>query len=320
VTSVAAMQLVEQEVLQLDDPVSKYLPELASLRVFAEANDSNIEIETVTIPSVRDMLRHTSGMTYGIFGDTAVDRGYRSARVLSPYDSNQALVEKLGKLPLLYPPATRFHYGVSIDVLGRLVEVASGNSLAEQFAKAIFKPLGMTDTGFYVPEDKAHRFVDNFSLNDESGLKTIDFGSKSPFLIKPVFESGGGGLVSTAPDYMRFCEMLCGMGERAGVRLLKEDTVREMTRNQMPPGTLPIVVNGNRRQGVGFGLGFCVIVEPIRGFEYVPQGEYGWDGAASTHFWISPKHEVAVVVLTQLMPFNFQAVSAVKPIIYDALK
>lgn len=121
-------------------------------------------------------------------------------------------------------------------------------------------------------------------------------------------------------DYMRFCEMLYGMGERAGVRLLKEDTVREMTRNQMPPGTLPIVVNGNRRQGVGFGLGFRVIVEPIRGFEYVPQGEYGWDGAASTHFWISPKHEIAVVVLTQLMPFNFQAVSAVKPIIYDALK
>ncbi len=312
ITSVAAMQLVEQGKLELDDPVSKHLPEFATLQVASDTQSAG--------PTVRDLLRHTSGFTYGIFGDTSIDRKYRSSGILSRNDSNQVLVEKLSKIPLQHKPATKFLYSVSSDVLGRLVEVVSGNSLEVQFSKNVFVPLGMKDTGFYVPAEKASRFVDNFGPKETGGLKTVELASSSPYLGKPAFQSGGGGLVSTAGDYMRFCNMLCGLGEFDGVRLLTAKTVGEMSRNQLPPLAYPIAMNGLARQGVGFGLGFSVVVEPISGFEYVPQGEYGWGGAASTHFWISPQHELAVVVLSQMMPFTFQCESAVKPLIYEAIK
>ncbi len=313
VTSVAAMQLIESGKLDLDTPISKYMAEFASVK---DGSGKTISQS----PTVRDLLRHTSGLTYGIFGDTPVDRLYRMAGILSRNDSNQVLVEKLGKLPLQYQPATKFHYSVSVDVLGRLIEVVSGNSLDDHFTKNIFAPLGMKDTGFYVPDGKASRIVDNFGPNAEGSLRTTEQAATSQFLRNPTFLSGGGGLVSTAGDYMRFCQMLCGLGEFQGVRLLNEGTVREMTRDQLPKVAFPIEVNGNKREGVGFGLGFSVVVETISGFEYVPQGEYGWGGAASTHFWISPKHELAVVVLSQFMPFTFQCESAVKPLIYSALE
>ncbi len=313
VTSVAAMQMVESGKLDLDAPISKYMPEFASVKDGTGKTASQS-------PTVRDLLRHTSGLTYGIFGDTPVDRQYRAVGILSRNDSNKVFVEKLGKLPLQYQPATKFHYSVSVDVLGRLVEVVSGNSLDEQFTKNIFTPLGMKDTGFYVPDGKASRLVDNFGPNTEGGLRTTEQAATSQFLRNPTFLSGGGGLVSTAGDYMRFCQMLCGLGEFRGVRLLKEETVHEMTRDQLPKVAYPIEVNGTKREGVGFGLGFSVVVEPIPGFEYVPKGEYGWGGAASTHFWISPKQELAVVVLSQFMPFTFQCESAVKPLIYSALE
>lgn len=319
VTSVAVMQLVEQRKLELDAPVSKYLPEFASVRVDTPSQSIDSETAFSQVPTIRDLLRHTSGLTYGIFGDTPVDRKYRSAGILSRDDSNQVLVEKLGRLPLQYQPSTKFLYSVSVDVLGRLVEVVSGNSLEEQFTKCIFDPLEMNDTGFYVPESKKSRFVDNFGPNEAGGLRTIEPANASQFLRKPAFQSGGGGLVSTVGDYMRFCQMLCGFGEWNGVRLLTESTVKEMSRDQLPKVAFPIEVNGQKREGVGFGLGFSVVVESLPGFEYVPQGEYGWGGAASTHFWISPKHELAVVVLSQLMPFTFQCESAVKPLIYAAL-
>ncbi len=312
ITSVAAMQLVEQGKLALDDPLSKHLPEFATLQVESDTQSAG--------PTVRDLLTHTSGFTYGIFGDTSIDRKYRSSGILSRNDSNQVLVEKLSKIPLQHKPATKFLYSVSSDVLGRLIEVVSGNSLEVQFSKNVFVPLGMKDTGFYVPAEKASRFVDNFGPKETRGLKTVELASSSPFLGKPAFQSGGGGLVSTAGDYMRFCNMLCGLGEFDGVRLLTAKTVGEMSRNQLPPLAYPIAMNGLARQGVGFGLGFSVVVEPISGFEYVPQGEYGWGGAASTHFWISPQHELAVVVLSQMMPFTFQCESAVKPLIYEAIK
>ena len=311
VTSVAAMQMVESGKLDLDTPISKYMPEFASVKDSSATSQS---------PTVRDLLRHTSGLTYGIFGDTPVDRQYRAAGILSRNDSNKVLVEKLGKLPLQFQPATKFHYSVSVDVLGRLVEVVSGNSIDEQFTKNIFAPLGMKDTGFYVPDGKSSRLVDNFGPDAEGGLRTTEQAATSQFLRNPTFLSGGGGLVSTAGDYMRFCQMLCGLGEFRGVRLLKEESVREMTRDQLPKVAYPIEVNGIKREGVGFGLGFSVVVEPIPGFEYVPKGEYGWGGAASTHFWISPKHELAVVVLSQFMPFTFQCESAVKPLIYSAME
>ena len=209
---------------------------------------------------------------------------------------------------------------VSADVLGRLVEVASGSTLEDLFEKSIFKPLGMSDTGFYVPKEKVGRFVDNYGPAESGGLRTIEKAVTSHYLSKPVFQSGGGGLVSTAADYMQFCKMLCGRGEIDGLRLLKESTVQEMSRNQLPKGAYPIAMNGAQRQGVGFGLGFSVVVEPISGFEYVPVGEYGWGGAASTHFWISPKDELAVVVLSQIMPFTYQCESTVKPLLYEAVR
>ncbi len=320
ITSVAVMQLIERGEIALDAPISKYLPEFESVRVASSEQVQDGQNPTSSVPTVRDLLRHTSGLTYGIFADTPIDREYRKAGILSMKDSNQVLIEKLSKIPLQYPPATRFHYSVSVDVLGRLIEVVSGNSLDEQFKQSIFEPLGMKDTGFYVPAEKADRFVDCFGPDEQGNLRTIELASTSPFLMKPTLQSGGGGLVSTAADYMRFCNMLCGYGEHQGVRLLKEETVLEMSRDQLPANAFPISVNGQKRDGVGFGLGFSVVVEEIPGFDYVPRGEYGWGGAASTHFWISPKDELAVVVLSQVKPFTFQCESAVKPIIYDAIR
>jgi len=319
VTSVAIMQLVERGHIDLDKPISTYLDDLKALRLVDDSKPSQQSNTDATAPTVRDLLRHTSGLTYGIFGDTTVDRKYREANILARTDTNETLIKKLSRIPLLYEPGKQFHYGVSTDVLGRLVEVISSKPLDEYFQSFIFDPLEMSDTGFYVPKEKANRLVDNFGPKEGGGLQAIDFGATSPYLNKSAFLSGGGGLVSTADDYMRFCHMLCNQGQRKGISVLLKESIQQMTRNQIPVDALPIQVNGSKRPGVGFGLGFSVIVERIPGFEYVPVDEYGWSGAASTHFWISPKDELAVVVLSQVMPFTMRCESTVKPLIYQSI-
>ena len=319
-TSVAAMMLVEQGQLELDVPVEKYVPEFEGLRVWVEPEGNRALQEDVHRPmTIRDLLRHTSGLTYGFFGSTAVDQQYRESGVLAPQDTAKEMIQKLSKIPLMYQPGTRFNYSVSTDVLGHVVERVSGMRLGAFLRQRVFDPLDMRDTGFHVPPDKVDRFANNYGPESGGdGLKVIDAVPTSPYLRPPAYDSGGGGTVSTARDYLRFCQMLLEGGQLQGKRLLTAESVRLMTENQLPKAAYPVTLNG-RRDGVGFGLGFSVVVEKTDHTRDAHLGEYGWGGAASTHFWISPRDELAVVALTQYMPFSFLLEETVKPLVYDAI-
>ena len=320
ITSVAAMMLLEDGKLGLNDPVSKFLPEFRNVQVFVKTTREGLLLQGQQREfTIRDLLRHTSGLTYGIFGDTEVDKRYRRANLLSRQIGLQDMVRKLKDIPLLYQPGTRWNYSVSSDVLARVVEVVSNQGLNAFFEERIFKPLGMKDTAFYVSSDKLDRFVVNYGPRLMGGLYVIDPVENSEFAVPPKLLSGGGGLVSTARDYMHFCQMMLNQGEFQGYRLLRPQTVAMMTCNQLPRQVYPIRFGSSQRQGVGFGFGFSVVVEELELAPYVPIGEYGWGGAACTHFWISPKDELVVIVLTQYMPFSLRLETAIKPIVYQAI-
>jgi CubicO group peptidase (beta-lactamase class C family) len=305
ITSVAVMMLYEEKKLNLNDPVSKYIPEFKGLKVYAESGEHTEQINEMT---VRDLLRHTSGLTYGFFGNTPVDKMYRSKSVFDWESSLQDMIEKLSEIPLLYQPSTKWHYGVSTDVLGYIVEKISGQPLDKFFKQRIFKPLKMKDTAFHVPAKKADRLSVCYGPNITGGLNITDDPATSRYLKKRSLLSGGGGLVSTARDYLRFCQMLLNKGQLDGERLLQPKTVEMMTTNQLPDSV-------RRGEDGGFGLGFSVTLKDGK----IPKGEYGWGGAASTHFWISPKDELIVIALSQYMPYSGRLENAVKPIVYDSI-
>ena len=305
ITSVAAMMLYEQGKIKLDDPISKYIPEFKGLKVYSESGKHDDQARQM---SVRDLLRHTTGLTYGYFGNTAVDKMYMSNGVLKRKSSLQDMINKLSGIPLLYQPGTKWHYGVSTDVLGYLVQKISGQPLDDFFRQKIFEPLDMKDTAFYVPNEKVNRFAACYGPKQNGELRIVDDPAKSQYLAEPLLCSGGGGLVSTARDYLRFSQMLLNKGQLDGKRLLRCETVEMMTSNQLPDSV-------KRGEDEGFGLGFSVRLRDGR----FPQGEYGWGGAASTHFWISPKDELIVIALSQYMPFSSQLQNAVKSIIYESI-
>jgi len=305
VTSVAAMILYDEGKLELDDPVSKYIPEFKSLKVYAESGKHSDQLRQM---SVRDLLRHTSGLTYGFFGNTPVDKMYMAKSVFDWESSLQDMVDKLSEIPLLYQPKTKWHYSVSTDVLGYIVQKVSGQSLDRFFRKRIFRPLDMKDTSFRVPRSKVERFAVCYGPKSGGGLRVVDVPARSRYLKKPSLFSGGGGLVSTARDYMRFCQMLLNKGQLDGKRLLRPETVEMMTTNQLPDSV-------RRGNDGGFALGFSV---RLKDGEF-PKGEYGWGGMASTHFWISPRDELIVIALSQYIPFFSRLENTVKPIIYDSI-
>jgi len=316
ITTVAAMMLFDEGKLELDDPVEKYLPEFKDAKVHGPEG----KLITPKRPmSVRDLMRHTSGLTYGVFGDTPVDKMYREAKVLNRDTTLAEMARQLGPIPLVHEPVAKWHYSVATDVLGRVVEVVSEKPLDEFFRERIFKPLDMKDTGFYVPKEKLDRFAANYGPNDKGGLKVIDAPTTSRYLKRPKRFSGGGGLVSTIRDYTRFCQMLLGGGQLDGERLLRKETVQRMIRNQLPDEVMPIGFGNSKRHSVGFGLGFSVVVGQSPWDTAAAVGEYGWGGAASTHFWISPKHDLFVVTLQQYMPFTHAIERTVKPLVYGAV-
>jgi CubicO group peptidase (beta-lactamase class C family) len=305
VTSVAAMMLYEEGKLKLDDPVSKYIPEFKGLKVYAKTGKHTEQEREM---SIRDLFRHTSGLTYGFFGNTPVDKMYRARSVFDWNSSLQDMIDKLSEIPLLHQPSTKWHYSVSTDVLGYIVEKVSGQSLDKFFKTRIFKPLKMKDTAFHVPAKKVERFAVCYGPNLSGGLRIVDDPNKSRYLKKPSILSGGGGLVSTARDYLRFCQMLLNKGQLDGKRLLRPETVEMMTKNQLPDSV-------KRGKDGGFGLGFSVRLKDGK----FPKGEYGWGGAASTHFWISPKHDLIVIALSQYMPFSGRLENTIKPLVYDSI-
>ena len=331
IAAAAVMILCEEGKLQLDAPVSVYLPELEGLKVAAAA-----DAETLTLikadrdMTVQDLMRHTSGLPGAaryMAGQTAVDKRYREVGLHLLHECNlQEMVERLGRIPLVYQPGTKWHYSIAADVLGRLIEVVSGQPFDVFLTERIFKPLGMVDTRFYVPAEKIDRLAGMYGPTPESGLQVIDAPeggtgnvSETSFRKKPKFLSAGGGLVSTAADFARFCLMLSGRGTLAGKRLMKAASVELMTRNHLPEHLIPLDKKPDKRYaGLGFGLGVSVRVQQT---DWVPAsevGEYGWIGGASTEFWISPRDELVVITLAQHIPFS-ELSERVKPLVYDAI-
>jgi len=327
ITSVALMMLYEHGHFQLDDAVHKYIPEWRDLRVYQTGNHPRWLTTPCERPmTIRDLFCHMSGLTYGFMERTNVDRAYRRLGV-GREDSKdlRAMIEALAGLPLEFSPGTRWNYSVSTDVLGYLVEVFSGMPLDEYFRTKIFEPLGMNDTGFNVPADKLDRFAANYTRGRRKELRIEDDPGASRYAEPATFFSGGGGLVSTAADYLRFCRMLLNRGELDGHRLLGRKTIELMTSNHLPEGRdLTELATGafseTTYEGVGFGLGFSVQLDCAKSQIVGTPGEFAWGGAASTAFWIDPSEELITIFMTQLMPsgtFNFRG--QLKSIIYPAI-
>lgn len=341
VTTVAAMMLHEQGCFQLDEPIARYLPAFSSLRVWKGegALDTDDDLLNNTVPAdtlitIRQLMTHTSGLTYSFMNASPVDKYYTDHALVFPgaEESLEHLVDRLALAPLLCQPGTQWNYSVSTDVLGRLVELWSGMTLAEYLQQFIFEPLGMIDTGFHVPESGTERFADLYgpaaggdlgSINrstsgDEGALVhdnrhideppiALDVRSKTTFTRDPALYSGGGGLVGTIDDYARFCQMLLNKGDLNGQRLLGRKTVEFMRCNQLPDGADlasmgQAVWSESSYQGIGFGLGFAVVLDPVKAGFISSAGEHHWGGAASTFFWIDPEEDLFVVFLTQLYP------------------
>lgn len=331
VVAVAVMMLCQDGKLELEAPVSKYLPELGGMKVAADAEAEEASlINADREMTVRDLMRHTSGLPGAnryMAGQTAVDKLYRQAGLHRLDECNlQEMVERLGTIPLLYQPGTKWHYSIAADVLGRLIEVVSNQSLDLFLAEHIFQPLDMEDTGFYVPTEKIDRLVGMYGPQPTGGLQIIEAPqggtgsySKTSFRKRPKFLSAGGGLVSTATDFMRFCLMLSEKGQLAGKRLLEVESVERMTCNHLPQHLVPLDKKPVERYGgLGFGLGVSVRVQQT---DWVPASqvdEYGWIGGTSTEFWISPRDELVTITLAQHIPFS-ELSQVVKPLVYAAI-
>ncbi|MEO2017021.1 MAG: serine hydrolase domain-containing protein [Fuerstiella sp.] len=315
-TSAVVLMLAEDGKLKLDDPVSRFVPEFADVQVHTSDGGRTPQRP----PTVRDLLRHTSGLTYGLFGDSAVDRIYRDAQVLSPDDDLPDFSVKVGRLPLEYDPGTQWKYSVASDVLGRIIEVVADASFEKVLQDRLLTPLKMMDTGFHVPDEKSERFATVYSLDESNELKPVDLPETSSFRKAPEFVSGGGGLVSTIQDYFRFLLMISRGGRYANGRLLSQESVRLMTTNQLTHDAKWIGFGDDIRHGVGFGLGFSVRQEMSAWDPDGRIGEYGWGGAASTHYWISPKDDLIVITMEQMQPYTFLTEWAIKKAIYDAIE
>ena len=315
VTSVAALMLHEEGKLGLHDPLSKFFPSLKNLKVHTKDGLVGLKRE----PTVSDLMRHTAGLTYGRTKIPAIDQAYKKAKMLDREISLKPMISGTSSVPLVFQPGTDWRYGVATDVLGGVVEVASGQKLDAFFQERIFKPLGMKDTGFFVPKDKVDRFAVNYNYK-EGRLSVKDAPKTSKYLENPTFLSGGGGLCSTADDYMRFLLMVSKGGKLGKERLLKKKTTLLMTTNQIPKGGGWVTFGDQIRGGVGFGLGFSVRVKMSDWDPDGRVGEYGWGGAASTHYWISPKDDLVVLTLEQVMPYSFNTEWALKGLIYDSIE
>ncbi|HYW92604.1 MAG TPA: serine hydrolase domain-containing protein [Gammaproteobacteria bacterium] len=329
VTSVAAMMLYERGLFQLDDPLAWYLPEFRDMQVLTGGDAGNPRTRPARRSiTIRHLMTHTSGLTYGFMRATAVDALHRRAGVdfgAAEGADLAAMVRRLADLPLLCDPGSEWNYSVSTDVLGRLVEVLSGQSLDGFFREQILEPLDMRDTAFGVPPEKLERLAALYEPEDspglggigaaaperaanpppDRGLKLLEAPGRSRFAAPVGLFSGGGGLTSTMGDYLRFCRMLLGGGELEGVRLLSRKTVAYMSRNHLPGDMASM---GQPRfsempyEGIGFGLGFSVVLDPAQAQTLGSAGEYAWGGAASTAFWIDPSEDLCVVLMTQLLP------------------
>lgn len=327
IATVALMMLYEQGHFQLGDPVYRFIPEWRDLEVYESGEYPNFKTKKADrAMTVRDLLSHQSGLAADGRMGSKIASAYSALKVRNRHGGTlKDMVARVAGLPLEFSPGTAWNYGISTDVCGYLVEAISGRSFDEYLKENIFEPLGMRDTGFWVPPDKADRFAANYNRDENKVIRLLDDPAASDYLKKPTFFSGGGGLVSTAADYYRFCQMLLNGGELDGVRLLGPNTIDIMTLNHLPGNQdltdLSIsAFSETANEGVGFGLGFAVMIDLVKAQQVGSVGEYYWGGAASTIFWIDPVKDLIVIFLTQFMPsntFNFRG--QLKSIIYPAI-
>ncbi len=328
-TTVAAMTLYEQGAFQLDDPVSLYLPEFADTPVWCGGDAPLDVVVAQEVPmTIRHLMTHTAGLTYGFMQTNVVDEAYRAADIEFPGTAAtlEELTQRVASVPLLCQPGSQWNYSVATDVLGRLIEVWSGKSLAVYLQEALLEPLGMTDTGFHVAPDNHARFAalyapatggdmssvgkaaaDPTAALARGGLKLQESAVGSRFLEPTRLYSGGGGLTGSIGDYGRFCQAMLNGGVLDGVRILGRKTVEYMRQNHLPDNRDMAAMgqpvwSETSYDGIGFGLGFAVVVDPVKAHIVTSPGEHHWGGAASTFFWLDPTEDLYVVFFTQLMP------------------
>ena len=329
ITSVAAMMLYEEGAFELKDPVSRFIPAFADVRVHRSGSALNPVTEPASEPvRIWHLLTHTSGLTYGFHHATPVDAMYRAAGFewgAPPQLDLAGCCDAWACIPLLFQPGTEWNYSVSTDVLGRVVEAASGQTLDRFLAERILGPLDMTDTAFHVEEGEHDRLATLYSASPKTRLPVRNEVMGAAVRSAPRYLSGGGGMVSSAGDYHRFTQMLLGGGQLDGVRLLSPRTVAYMASNHLPGGAdleqfgRPLFAETSF-DGVGFGLGFSVVLDPVKNKVLSSAGEYAWGGAASTAFWVDPAEEITALFLTQLLPSSTHPIRPqLKQLVYQAI-
>lgn len=322
ITAVTAMMLIDQGKMKLDDPLSKYIPSFADVKVGVEAKGDDGTPKLDLVPpdrpiTIEDMLRQSSGITYGFYGDTLVRKAYKAADLFrSPLD-NTGFAERIAKLPLEVQPGTIWDYGHSMDVMGRVIEVVSGKSLYQTEKALLFDPLGMTDTAFYVSDPDKFPLIAEPLPND----KTFVAAMERDIHVPTTWEAGGSGMVSTITDYARFGQMLLNGGSLDGKRYLSEGAFKAMTSNQLFPVSKvrkgPFYFPGD---GFGYGYGFGVRVEPGDNNPPGSIGEFKWDGAGGTYFFVDPVRDMFVVFMVQTPSQRGRIQRDLKKMIYDALE
>ena len=328
ITSVAFMMLVEEGRVALDEPVSRYIPEFAGLQVYESGELGSFKSRPPQRPMlILDLLRHTSGFTYGFQQRTPVDAAYRALELVDVKRQGtlEDFIQKLATLPLEFSPGTSWNYSVSTDVLGYLVQKISGQRFEDFLQERLLKPLGMIDTDFQVPASKISRLTSCYAATPTGGMNLVDDASKSECLEAPSLPSGGGGLMGTTADYYRFCKMLMHGGELEGKRYLGRKTIEFMQSNHLPGGKyLPelsvSMFSESVFNGVGFGLGFSVVQDPTQTMIPGSVGEAAWGGMASTAFWLDPKEDLFAIFMTQLIPSSSYPVRRqLRTMVYSAL-
>lgn len=328
VTGVAMMILYEQGKWNPQDPISKYIPEFANLKVFkgVDGNGKVLVEDPIHPPTMHELMTHTAGFTYGLFGDSPVDKAYQAQGVMASTNL-QEMIDKVAKIPLLYQPGTKWVYSVSMDIQGYIIEKLSSQSLPDFMHDHIFVPLKMKDSGFYVPEEKWNRFATLYAENNKGELTAapaITGAGLGDYKSEPTMPSGGGGMVSTAKDYMRFAQMLLNGGELDGVRILAPGTVQLMSSNHLAPKLMTgefSIGPETIRPGMGWGYDCAVFTDPAAADEIVGKGTFFWIGAADTWFWIDPTNDIVFVGMTQhqIGPNQPNVEQISRPAVYQAL-
>lgn len=303
VASAAVMQLVERGKLRLDDPVSKYVPSFANVKVFAGGSAARPVLrDPKRAVTIADLLTHSAGLTYGIFGTTPVDTIYRGVNMMNPDWTISAMADSIAKLPLMFDPGSAFNYGLAIDVLGRVIEVASGMTFDRWLEQEMFEPLGMRSTAFHATPDMMPRMTAAFVRGPDRKLRAATPLLDPMFTDKGKFLSGGAGLLSTMPDYLRFAQMLLNGGELDGHRVLKKETVALMMQNHLPTSAVPILQGSPwppAKNGFGYGGAVRMDSDPSMPGS---AGSFRWTGYAATFFWIDPKADLIAMLWTQYVP------------------